>query len=146
MKKITIDEAIEELAHDSRETATYFVSWRKVKANGVISRKDTWETKAKSFHIAFDTCQYDCHEFVCAKLRSESDERFEIYKIKRFDKNNNLTGVRRYDFLGCITESWNIDPTKPKASPLKKQIQETRKRLAKSVWWAKRNKKQGEIL
>ena len=131
MKEITIDEAIEELARDSRETETYFVSWRKVEANGVISRKDTWETKAKSFHIAFDTCQYDCHEFVCAKLRSESDQRFEIYKIKRFDKNNNLTGVRRYDYLGCITESWNIDPTKPNAPPLKKQIQESRKRLAK---------------
>ena len=79
-------------------------------------------------------------------LGSESDQRFEIYKIKRFDKNNNLTGVRRYDYLGCITESWNIDPTKPKAPPLKKQIQESRKRLAKSGWWAKRNKKQGEIL
>ena len=112
MKEITIDEAIEELARDPRETETYFVSWRKIRANGVISRKYTWETKAKSFHIAFDTWQFDCHEYVCAKLRSESDQRFEVYKIKRFDKNNNLTGVRRYDRFGCITESWNIDPTK----------------------------------
>ena len=53
MKEITIDEAIEELARDSRETETYFVSWRKVEANGVISRKDTWETKSKKFSYRF---------------------------------------------------------------------------------------------
>ena len=131
MKEITIDEAIEELARDPRETETYFVSWRKVEANGVISIKDTWETKAKSFHIAFDTWQYDCHEYVSAKLRSESDIRFEVYKIKRFDKNNNLTGVRRYDCFGCITESWNIDPTKSPSPLLRKQIAKSKKRRQK---------------
>ena len=135
MKEITIDEAIEELARDSRETETYFVSWRKLGANGVILQKDTWETKAKSFHIAFDTWQFDCHEYVCAKLRSETDQRFEIYKIKRFDKNNNLTGVE-YDCFGCIM--LNIDPIKSPSPSLRKQIVES-KNAGKSAEYERRN-------
>ena len=104
-----IDEAIEELARDPRETETYCVKWVKLEANGVISRKETWKTKAKSFHETAHNWEYDCHDYVCEKLRSESDQKFSILKIMRYDSSGKLVEARRYDRYGIVTDWWRFE-------------------------------------